>query len=140
MPARFLSAALALLLGVAFAAPSFAAPALYGVWRNPKNSVHVQIRDCETGACGYVVWASDNARADAREGSGKELIGMRLFHSFTQDANQNWRGRVYVPDLNKTFSGSARLSDNNTLKARGCLIGNVLCKAQSWTRVGEAPN
>ena len=135
MPARFWTRALGALACAAIAAPAVAAPAIYGVWRNPKNSVHLEIRGCETGTCGYVVWASPHAREDALKGSGKELVGMQLLRSFAPDTRQVWRGKVFVPDLNRTFSGSAQVLDERTLKAKGCFIANVLCKSQTWTRV-----
>jgi uncharacterized protein (DUF2147 family) len=120
------------------AAPSATAAQgdLYGVWRNPKNSVHVDIRPCGPSAC-YVVWASPKARADAREGSGRELVGLQLLRDFSPD-KRGWRGKVFVPDLNRTLTGTARLMDDGHLEARGCLLKSVLCKAQMWTRVSDA--
>ena len=47
------------------------------------------------------------------------------------------RGKVFVPDLDMTLSGSATLSDPNSLRAKGCLIGRVLCKSQVWTRIAD---
>src|SRR5688500_12465270 len=96
-------AAIALLAG---ATPAAAEPDLFGLWRNPKNSVHVDIRPCGGSACGYVVWASPKAQADARKGSGRELVGMQLLRDFAP-TGRNWRGKVFVPDLNRTFTGSA---------------------------------
>jgi uncharacterized protein (DUF2147 family) len=110
---------------------------LLGTWRNPKNTVHVEIRPCGTSACGYVVWASQKAQEDAREGSGHDLIGMQLLRDFAPVKN-GWRGRVFVPDLNRTLSGAARVIDANHLEAKGCLIGSILCKAQVWARVQAA--
>lgn len=107
---------------------------LFGVWRNPKNTVHVDIRPCGESACGYVVWASERARADSLKGSGKELVGLQLFRDFERERNE-WRGRVFVPDLNRTFSGAARLRDASHLDAKGCALGKLLCKTQLWTRV-----
>ena len=52
------------------------------------------------------------------------------------DASGVWRGRVFVPDRNRTFSGSAEPIDGKTLRAKGCLFGSVLCKTQLWTRLG----
>jgi uncharacterized protein (DUF2147 family) len=112
-----------------------AAPAIYGVWRNPKNSVHLEIRACETGTCGYVVWANAHAREDARKGSGKELLGMQLLRGFAPDERNVWRGKVFVPDLDRTFSGSAQLIDDRSLKAKGCFLANLFCKSQTWTRI-----
>jgi uncharacterized protein (DUF2147 family) len=125
---------------VVFASLAFAADAsasdLLGVWRNPKNSVHVDIRPCGPSACGYVVWASPRAQADAKKGSGRDLIGLQLLQDFAP-AGQGWRGKVFVPDLNRTLTGSARTIDVNHIEAKGCLIGSILCKAQVWTRLNQ---
>ena len=107
---------------------------LGGVWRNPKNSVHVEVRPCGPSMCGYVVWASEKARRDAREGGTPELIGQQLFRDFNQDKGGTWKGRVFVPDIGKTFSGSAERLDAHSLKAKGCVLG-LICKTQIWTRV-----
>ena len=106
-----------------------------GVWRNPKNSVHVEIRSCGAKTCGYVVWASEKAKRDAREGGTENLIGLQLFRDFEPRTNGVLHGRVFVPDLNRTFSGSAKFLDDNTLQAKGCFLGNLLCKTQIWRRV-----
>lgn len=118
------------------AAADASAGDLLGVWRNPKNSVHVDIRPCGPSACGYVVWASPRAQADARKGSGRELIGQQLLQDFAPNG-QGWRGKVFVPDMNRTLTGSARTIDANHLEAKGCLFGSILCKAQVWTRLIE---
>jgi uncharacterized protein (DUF2147 family) len=130
------SIVLAAALAVSAAAPAGAAePSLFGVWKNPKNSVHVDIRPCPQGACGYVVWASEKAKKDAREGGTKELVGQQLFREFQPKKNGTWQGKVFIPDLNRTFTGSAEPIDARTLRAKGCLFANVLCKTQTWTRV-----
>jgi len=124
-----LGAAVALAPTVSLAADN----GLLGVWRNPKNSVHVDIRPCGASACGVVVWASPQAQADARQGSGRELIGMQLFQDFSRRGDA-WRGKVYVPDLNRTLAGAARIVDANHLEAKGCALA-LFCKTQVWTRV-----
>jgi uncharacterized protein (DUF2147 family) len=120
---------------IATSAPATAQDDLLGVWRNPKNSVHVDIRPCGASACGVVVWASPKARDDARRGSGRELVGMQLFQDFTRATNE-WRGKVFVPDLNRTLAGAARVVDVNHLEAKGCALG-FFCKTQIWTRVNQ---
>jgi len=54
------------------------------------------------------------------------------------DKRGSWRGRVFVPDLNAIFRGSAEMIDRGTLRARGCLFANIICKSQIWTRVDGA--
>jgi uncharacterized protein (DUF2147 family) len=108
----------------------------FGLWRNPKGSVHVEVKPCGDGACGYVVWASDKAKEKASKAGAPELIGLQLFRELTPDESGAWKGKVYVPDLNRTFTGRAKPLDDQTLKAQGCLVAGVLCKSQIWTRMG----
>jgi uncharacterized protein (DUF2147 family) len=115
------------------ASPAAAAD-VFGTWKSPKNSVHLDIRPCGTQACGHVIWASANADADARKGSGKPLVGQQLLRDFRPDRN-GWRGKVYAPDLDRTFSGTARLLDDDRLEAKGCVLGGLICKTQIWRRV-----
>lgn len=137
---RIALSALVAMIALAASAPALAdgqdsTPPLFGIWRNPKNSVHVDIRSCGPGACGRVVWANAKAQADAREGSGKNLVGLELFRDLKQDNDDVWRGKVFVPDLNHTFVGSAETIDYNTLRLKGCVFAGVLCKTQLWIRV-----
>ena len=125
---------------VAVASPAASAPAHLsemptGVWRNPKNTVHVQLGPCGPRLCGTVVWASDKAKADAAEGGTKRLVGTQLFRDFEAVGPGRWRGRFFVPDKNKTFSGRMQAVDANTIIGKGCLIGGLFCKSQWWKRV-----
>ena len=127
-------AAIAGLTAVATPASAQDAPFTYGVWRNPKNTVHVEIKPCGGGrACGNVVWANDDAKADARKGGTPTLIGLQLLRDFQLQKNGSWKGRVFVPDLNMTLSGTADFPDPTTMKAKGCLL--LFCKSQTWRRV-----
>jgi uncharacterized protein (DUF2147 family) len=112
-------------------------PGNLGVWRNPKDSVHVEIKGCGASICGYVEWADATAQADARKGGSENLVGMQLLRDFSPDKSGNWRGKVFVPDLNMTFSGTAEFIDATTLRAKGCLVGKFLCKSQVWKRIDE---
>lgn len=132
-----LAATLALSAG-AVSAQTAAAPRpgdIYGVWRNPKGSVHIEIKPCETRTCGYVVWANADAREDVKKKKNQDLVGMQLLRDFAASDPNEWKGRVYVPDLDMTFSGQVKLLDRASLKAKGCLLPNFLCKSQTWTRV-----
>ncbi|GAA0315841.1 DUF2147 domain-containing protein [Sphingomonas oligophenolica] len=114
---------------------AWAADPSFGIWTNPKSSVHVRSERCGERMCGVVVWASEKAKADARKGSAGPLIGSRLFQDFTLETPGVWRGKVFVPDIGKTFSGTIRVIDNDTIVGSGCLIGRMGCKSQQWTRL-----
>ena len=109
--------------------------ATFGTWRNGSNSVHIQAHRCGASMCGRVVWASPKAIADARRGGTPKLVGLDLFRDFRKDKKGNWRGKVFVPDLNKTFSGTVVVIDARTLKGTGCALGGVICKSQTLTRI-----
>ena len=106
-----------------------------GVFRNPQNSVHVRIHTCGKSRCATVVWANDKAKADSARGGTRNLVGTELFRDFRQVSAKVWKGKVFVPDLNAVFSGTATVKDQDTIVARGCLFGNFGCKSQAWTRV-----
>jgi uncharacterized protein (DUF2147 family) len=105
------------------------------VLRNPSNSVHVRIHPCGKTRCGTVVWANDKAKADSARGGTRNLVGTELFREFREVSPKVWKGKVFVPDLNKVFTGTGTVTDENTVVARGCLFAGVGCKSQIWTRV-----
>ena len=126
-------ACLTLLATPALAAP--AQPAEFGTWRNPSNSVHIRTARCGAALCGTVVWASPKAQADVRAATGRKLVGTQLFRRFTRGPDGVWSGTVYVPDLDKEFSGTIALDGRDTLVGKGCLLGNLACKEQRWQRM-----
>ena len=128
-----LTAAFSLSAGPVAAQGVAAQNALYGLWSNPKHTVQVDIRPCGLSACGYVVWASAEAQADARKGGTPNLIGLQVLRDMKPDTGV-WAGKVFVPDLNMTFSGKAMLVDPISLRAKGCILGGLICKSQKWTR------
>jgi len=139
-------AGLALLLSLAASAtgaveangPTGEPNPLHGIWHNDKNAVHVEIASCGASECGRVVWATPNAQADARRGGTDPLIGARLVKNLKRDGNGVWRGKVFVPDINATFSGTAKVIGPDALRMQGCVFANLLCKTQVWTRVQAA--
>lgn len=108
-----------------------------GVWRNPGNSVHVRVQSCGPNLCGVVVWANEKARRDALKGSREPLVGSTLFRDFRAEKPGVWRGKVYVPDMGKTFSGTISPIGPDQMRGSGCLLGRFVCKSQVWTRIGD---
>lgn len=135
---RLATLSIAALAGLLAPLTAVAEPAIQGVWRNPKNTVHLEIRDCGPNACGYVVWANADVRADARERGFKDMIGMQLLRDFKEQRNGDWRGKVFVPSMGMTFSGTAAFINPGALRAKGCALGAFFCKSQVWTRVASA--
>jgi len=104
-------------------------------WRNPRNSVHIRALKCGTNLCGTVSWASDKAIADAKRGGATGLIGTQIFRNFKDTGKGSFRGKVYVPDIQQTFSGTITFTDENTMVGKGCVLFGIICKSQTWTRI-----
>lgn len=132
---HFLAGLAAGMMSVSGAAESASPAQPLGVWSNPKNSVHVRLQPCGESVCGTVVWASEKAKAAAKRGGTESLVGTQLFREFQQVEPGAWKGRVYVPDMGRTFAGRITALDSRTIKGRGCLIGGLFCKSQTWKRI-----
>lgn len=108
----------------------------FGTWENAKHTVRVKIERCGDRACGRVIWASDDAKADAAKGGTANLIGVQLFQGLAPGDDGAWAGKIFVPDLNGVFDGTVRSDDPTHLTAEGCVVKPV-CKSQVWTRIGR---
>ena len=138
---RMLITAVAAAAGLLFSPAAFAQQeAADIVLRNPSNSVHVRIHPCGQTRCGTVVWANEKAKKDSARGGTPNLVGTELFREFREVSPKVWKGKVFVPDMNKVFTGTGTVKDQNTIVARGCLFAGIGCKSQTWTRVHPVKN
>ncbi len=124
------------LLAAAALAPQVAPAAapVDGTWINPRGTVVVTTGDCRDKLCGWVSWASDQALADAADSGVTHLVGTELLQDYHATASGRWTGRVYVPDMGRTFYSTIEQLDDNRLKISGCLLGGWFCKSQIWQR------
>lgn len=111
-----------------------AAPTLEGKWCNPGGSVIVAIAPCGEALCGRVEWASDKAQADARRGGTDPLVGVELLSGFVASGEGRWKGRLFVPDLNRRSKAELRQLGPDQVKVTGCAIGRLVCRSEVWTR------
>lgn len=118
------------------AAPPPAAQGIQGEWRNTNNTVHLRLKPCGPAICGTVTWAAATQRADARKGSGKELIGSVLLHNLKPSGEATWTGKVFIPDINTNASGTVIQLSDILIKVSGCTMLGLICKTQHWHRIG----
>lgn len=104
-------------------------------WLGPYRNVKVETGDCNGNLCGWVVWATPEAEAEAREGGVQHLVGTELLQDYRQVARDRWQGRVFVPDMGRTFYSTITRLDPGRLKISGCILGGLVCKSQIWRRV-----
>jgi uncharacterized protein (DUF2147 family) len=107
---------------------------LQGLWRNPQDSVHVQIGSCGATLCGVVIWANDKAKADARKGGTDPLVGLDLLREIRVRDSDSWRVRVFLPEHRRSVAGTIVMIDDDRFRARSCVLG-VVCRSSIWTRI-----
>ena len=127
------------------AAPAFAADPI-GTWLTGDKKGKVRIVSCGGAICGTLVWVQepldpetnkpklDKRNADASKQS-RPLVGIPIVLNMKPSASpQKWDGDVYNAEDGKTYSGSFTLTGANTAELKGCVLGGLICKAQTWTR------
>jgi uncharacterized protein (DUF2147 family) len=54
--------------------------------------------------------------------------------TFTASGGGKYSGKITDPADDKTYTGKASLS-GNVLKMKGCVLGGLICKSQTWNRL-----
>ncbi|SLN54655.1 hypothetical protein PEL8287_02927 [Roseovarius litorisediminis] len=126
---KLLVAAAALVIG---AGAAMADP-LEGLWRTAKDdhgdSGLIKVAPCGNQLCGKLIKSFDS--------SGKEkastMIGRNIISETQHKGGGIYKGKVYAPDRDKTYSSKLRLS-GDTLDVSGCVFG--ICRnGGTWKRV-----
>jgi len=138
---KFSVLAAAAVIAAALASPALAGDPT-GLWQTPTNGGQVRITRCGQALCGALV-TSDHIRAqpNARDEHNKNeaqrnrpLRGLTMLSGFTGGPTE-WRGgSVYNPADGGTYRGTITMTNDNSLRLRGCIIA-PLCKTQTWTRI-----
>lgn len=121
----------ALLIAMQISVPATAD--IRGEWINDRRTAIVQIADCASGLCGRVVWSAAAARRDAARGGTSDLDGTLVMIGFVP-SGQRWNGRLFLPDRNRTTKATITLLNSGGLRVRGCELGGLVCRSQTWNR------
>lgn len=111
-----------------------AGASIAGTWINPRGTVAVKAGDCSGNLCGWISWADAVAISDAASAGIARLIGTKLLEDYRPGGAGHWKGRVYVPDMGRSFQSTIDEIDNDHLKISGCILGGLLCRSQIWRR------
>ncbi|MTI44253.1 uncharacterized protein (DUF2147 family) [Roseibium hamelinense] len=125
-------------LAAAFATPSYAADAK-GEWVRPNGASKIRISSCGASLCGKLVWLkqprNDTQNPDASKRS-RPLVGVQIVQSMKPTGKDGqWKGKVYNAEDGKTYTGFIQLTSANKLKLEGCVMGGLICKGETWSRV-----
>jgi uncharacterized protein (DUF2147 family) len=125
---------IAAMLLMAFQAGTATAADIRGEWVNKGPTAIIRIAECPTGLCGTVIWSAPKAKRDAARGGTAELDGTVVMFDVVPASERRWRGRLFLPDQNRTVRATIELRGANQLRVKGCELGGLLCRSQGWTR------
>ena len=116
-----------------------------GTWLTQGGNSRIKIADCGGALCGTIVWLkepndpetgkpkTDKNNSDASKRS-RPLMGVQIVLGMKPNGADKWAGQVYNAEDGKTYSGSFALIGADTAQLKGCVLGGLICKAQTWTR------
>ncbi len=126
-------------------APALAADP-FGTWLTEDKKGKVHIVNCGGALCGNLIWLRepidpdtnkpklDKHNVDASK-QGRPLLGIPIVLNMKPSGTpEKWDGQVYNAEDGSTYSGSFAMTGASTAQLKGCVLGGLICKAQTWTR------
>ncbi|GGE82731.1 DUF2147 domain-containing protein [Stappia taiwanensis] len=110
-----------------------------GEWARPSGSSRIKIASCGGALCGTLVWLK-SPRKDVKNPDpakrSRPLVGSRTVLGMKPSGKAGqWKGKVYNAEDGKTYTGFMTMDGNNKLKLEGCVLGGLICKGETWSRV-----
>lgn len=102
---------------------------LEGQWQRSTGASRLRFEPCGGALCGKIVWIRPGFKTPAH-------VGQQVFFGLVPSGDNQWRGKAFNPEDGRTYSGVVT-RDSDTIVTRGCILGGLICKSESWTRVKE---
>ena len=123
-PMAGLAALLAALLTIA---PAASAEITSGVWMRADGLAKVRVQPCGSALCAINVWVKKD---------GDEKVGDRLVLNVKPVKPGLLEGAAFDPQRNLRFSSKITYS-SSSMTTSGCVLGGLLCRSVSWTKVSS---
>ncbi|WP_417671364.1 DUF2147 domain-containing protein [Roseibium sp.] len=110
-----------------------------GEWSRPSGSSKIRISKCGGALCGKLIWLKTPRKDTANPDPGKRerpLLGVQIVRAMKPTGKKNqWKGKVYNAEDGKTYTGFIELPSANKMTLEGCVMGGLICKGETWTRI-----
>ncbi|WP_037308079.1 DUF2147 domain-containing protein [Ruegeria halocynthiae] len=108
-----------------------------GLWKTQPGDtggyLHVTIAECGSAICGTIDTAFD---AEGNELLSYENLGKQIIWDMVPEGDGAYdNGKIWAPDRDKTYGSKMSLDGQNKLTVKGCAVGGLVCRGQTWTRV-----
>ncbi|MEQ1648758.1 MAG: DUF2147 domain-containing protein [Hyphomicrobiaceae bacterium] len=108
---------------IALAATTAHAADPYGTWTRPSNGAKVNFSNCGGKLCATVVSSPTKGAAGKQIMSGAAKTGDNV-----------WKGDLLNTEDGQTYSGVVTLEGPKALNLKGCVLGGIVCKGETWVR------
>jgi uncharacterized protein (DUF2147 family) len=117
-----------------------------GTWLTEDTEAQIRIAPCGGALCGNIAALREpfeprSGRPKTDENNrnsrlrNRPLIGVEIIVRMTPNGTPGeWSGRVYNPEDGGYYPATLRLIGARTLRLEGCMMKDVLCRGQTWTR------
>jgi uncharacterized protein (DUF2147 family) len=122
---------------------SLAAPVLAqnrdpsGTYLSESGDTRVRIARCGGAYCGTIVAVRGETKDVNNPDTGlrgRNLVGVQMISNI-RPAGEGFEGSLYNYKDGKTYSGRMNFSGGNAMQLSGCVLGGLICRTQTWTRV-----
>lgn len=95
----------------------------FGTWTRPSNGTKVDFYECGGKLCAKVI-SSKN----------KESVGKVILSGAAKSGANTWNGDLLNTEDGKTYSGVVTLEGPKALNLKGCVLGGIVCKGETWVK------
>ena len=114
------------LFAIAWPGPANAADP-YGQWVRPSTGTQINFYSCGGKLCAKIVAVKDEAR--------KSTIGTVIVKGMSKSGDNKWEGDLLNTEDGKIYSGVATLEGPTALNLKGCAVGGLICRGETWAKV-----
>ncbi len=108
-----------------------------GTYLSETGETRVRVTKCGSAFCGTIVAVQGEAKDVNNPDAGKRgrsLVGVQMISNI-QPAGDGFTGQLYNYKDGKTYNGKMSFKDGNTMQLSGCVLGGLICRSQTWTKV-----
>jgi len=116
-----------------------------GTWLTSDKKGKIRIVSCGAAICGNLVWLAEpldpethQSKVDKHNSNAslqsRPLLGIPIVLNMAPTGGDKWEGQVYNAEDGGTYTGSFAMTGANTAELKGCVMGGLICKGQTWTR------
>jgi uncharacterized protein (DUF2147 family) len=108
-----------------------------GTYLSESGETRVRVAKCGNAYCGTIVAVQGEAK-DVNNPDPKlktrNLVGVPMISNIVPSGD-SFTGSLYNYKDGKTYTGKMRFKGGNAMELSGCVLGGLICRSQTWTKV-----